>query len=65
MRWPWSSRDNDYGSGMAAREQAENGLEEVQSRWAEVLDVAASLRELREQNHFADRIIQSMREHRS
>jgi len=39
-----------------AREKAQADLDETRARWPEVRRVAASLREVREANHFAERI---------
>lgn len=68
MRWPWSNRADDHGSGLRAREesaeglaQASDSLHEVTSKWDEVHRVADSLRELRSRNQFAEQIQMTMR----
>lgn len=61
MRWPWSNRADDRGSGTAARVATADALAEVRGKWDEVHRVAGSLRELRERNHFVDQIELTMR----
>jgi hypothetical protein len=56
MKWPWNRRDERGSDGTAARIEATESLREAHERWPEVLKVAASLREVRERNHFGDRV---------
>lgn len=51
--WRRERRNDD---ARQAREKAEADLEKTRARWPEVNRVVASLREVREANHFAERI---------
>ena len=57
MKW---RRDRD-DSGLEALQAANRHLAEAQAQWPEVRRVAASLRELRERNNFAESIELVMR----
>lgn len=59
MKWPWK-RDHPQ-EGSTARQEAERHLADTRARWPEVRTVAGSLRDLRERNHFAEAIEESMR----
>lgn len=45
----------------AARREAEAGLRNARGRWRDVLAIAAQLREVREVNHFAETLAETMR----
>lgn len=57
MRWPFRRRTPPTG-GAEAHERAAADLADQRSRQPEVVRVAASLRELRERNHFAEQVRQ-------
>lgn len=52
-RWPWTRR---WTGGEDARREAMEHLKETNARWPEVNAVAASLRDLRQRNHFAEQL---------
>ena len=54
--FPWRKHRESTG-GAQAREAAEEHLRETRDQWPEVRRVAASLRDLREHNHFAEQLI--------
>lgn len=57
-RWIKRRRKADSRSGrdaQAALERAENDLQEIRERGPEVARAVAKLREIRRQNHFAER----------
>lgn len=49
----WFHKKPPPSDGQDARRRASADLEEAKARWPEVVRVAASLRDLRERNHFA------------
>lgn len=51
--WPFSRAAKE---AHALKEQAQEGLEDAREKKQEVREVAASLREMREKNHFADHV---------
>jgi len=56
VRWPWRKRPGRLMGGAQAHQEATENLADARAKGPEVRRVAASLRELREQNHFAVRI---------
>lgn len=59
MRWPWVKQEPTEAA--AAKQDAAASLDEARGRWTAVRQVAGSLRELRERNHFAEQIERIMR----
>ena len=61
MRWPWTKRDDRCGDGAKAREDAAAVVREVHARAPQVERTTERLRELREANHFAQLILETVR----
>lgn len=69
MIWPLRAKKRTaHGGGRPAFEDAKQSelearehLAKVIDRWPEVLEVSGSLRELRQENHFAERIKAAIR----
>lgn len=68
MRWPWSRKPTERSEGAQARERAERGLDKAiadrratEAETPMFVALADALRELREANHFAESIRESMR----
>lgn len=56
-RRPMTKCTGDDGAGTRARREAEANLDKTRAHWPEVHEVAQSLRDLRERNHFAEQIL--------
>ena len=55
MRWfRWRERPN--GGGAHARKAAQASLQDQIAQWPDVLEVSASLRKMRQHNHFAEQV---------
>lgn len=72
MRWPWSKpapkpeprAPSDTGApqdAKKARQEAKQGLEEARGQWKTVLELAQSMRQIRNENHFAEKVAETMR----
>jgi hypothetical protein len=74
MRWPWQKNlhtkidpnvDRRKQEADQAVEESKKALEEVQSQWSLVHEREKSQREIREQNHLADLIRESLQRRRT
>lgn len=70
MRWRWrTDRDEDQAEphqgrpdeARTARREAERSLAAAEAQWGPVRQVAAALKAVREQNHFAETVAETMR----
>lgn len=61
MRWPWRKGHPD-ARALQARREAHQHLAQAAEQWHEVRDVAASLRRMRRENHFAAAIEKIMQQ---
>lgn len=59
--WFRKSRKDEDEESLKALEEAKEHLRDVSSRTDEVYSLAASLRNLRERNHFAETVVDLMR----
>jgi len=59
--WFRTSRKEAEDASVAALEEAKEHLMNVANRSDEIYSVAASLRNLREKNHFAEQVVEMMR----
>ncbi len=56
LRWIFREQDSAPSEGAVARANAERALAQHQSQHREVVALSASMRQMRERNHFADSI---------
>lgn len=71
MRWRWrAARDTDHAEphhqgrpdeARTARREAERSLAAAEAQWGPVRQVAAALKAVREENHFAETVAETMR----
>lgn len=62
MRWPWSRRPDP--EAVKAIRHAQERLDDVRSKDAEVDSLAQRLREIRDANHFAELLISAFGQRR-
>lgn len=59
MRWPWTAPPDPRSA--KAKADAEAQLRDAHARWPAVRQVTGSLRQMRLENHWAERVAQALR----